>query len=273
VHAFFLCTCLASFAAAQADEPVDEPSFDGAWELTFYQGLREGNYVATHWLIDLRTNAGKLDGRVVATSPALKGSDLDQVRWEKGRLRLTFTPNAQDQKTGSGAASAFEFDGVPASKPEEGILGRLQAGTEVYPAQLLPTKKRAFEKNFSGRQSYAPLEKVSTTLEELKPIRNSVARQKISREAGTRNSYTVLDKAVPHLEKALRHSDGAAVIEAAKFLVRQGVALRQQADQLAPWARAGEQAARRYGPRPARRMRRAARCHDAADQGNCAAHP
>jgi hypothetical protein len=135
----------------------------------------------------------------------------------------------------------FEFDGVLAAKAEDGIAGCLEKGAFIYPAQMLPTKKtKVGGVGGGGRVPLDTLQNVSDTLKQL-----SSKTAKLSK-----TGYEVLDQTIPLLEESLKkHPDGWAAVEAAEFLVRQGVARKFALMQMEGWARAGELAARRYGSR------------------------
>src|SRR5262249_28743537 len=156
--------------------------------------------------------------------------------------------NGEDKKSPYRYGSAgIEFDGVLAARPEDGVVGLL--GPE-YPAQMVRRDSAKVAKDWTGRQYFAPLQKTMDTLKEMRSIVNpTVLKDKAKREAAVRAGNAILDRTTPQLEEALKHPDSRAVVEAAKFLVRQGVARKQPVARLAPWARAGEQAARYYGPR------------------------
>lgn len=243
MYSLVLCTCLANLAGGQADQR----DLVGLWELTYYGGLRETNELWTHWIFELSMNGDKLQGRVLANSPAQRGSELERVEWKNGRLLLTFTPNAEDKKSPYRSGDRVEFDGVPAARPENGVVGII--GVD-YPARMVRRDSPKVAKDFSGRQYFAPLQKAATTLKELRTIVNPyVFKDKAKHEAAIRAGDKVLDRTIPQLEEALKDPDSRAGVEAALFLVRQGVARKQPVARLTPWARAGEQAARHYGPR------------------------
>jgi hypothetical protein len=234
--------------------PLDAAPLDGTWELTHYQGLESGNYDAVYWILELRELDGKLQVRVVSESSMVKDHACEVVQWDKGRLRLKFTPPKEPFPMSPGQMN-YHFDGVLAKNAEDGILGCIENFNRFYPAQMRLTKRTAIGKIGGGRTSVEIMEGPNKILKNLDRLPDKLRGKgrTPSQEAYETlypQGFAMIDVTIPQLEEVLdKHPAHPAAAEAADFLVRQGVRRSQQQERVEKWARAGEKVARRYRPR------------------------